>query len=191
MELKLFAVYLGGRAPGCNTELHDVVFVVGSSIEETYPRLLRLWFGSPEGLHIDSWIALETVAGYRVTLTRDQIPDAAATKKLFFVNLGAYLPGQFTELHANAFIVAEDEREVKQRAKGELLTGMKSVHTDDLFDLDDCLRIDLVDGMHVSLQYTGEESVLNPNNGYHIIPKQLVRDFVDSKTNRSPETAQA
>ena len=30
MENKLFAVYLGGRAPKCNTELHDVVFVVGT-----------------------------------------------------------------------------------------------------------------------------------------------------------------
>jgi len=25
-NIKLFAVYLGGRADGCNTELHDVVF---------------------------------------------------------------------------------------------------------------------------------------------------------------------
>ena len=47
---KLFAVYLGGRAPKCNTELHDVVFAVGASIEDTYDRLLELWFGSPEGL---------------------------------------------------------------------------------------------------------------------------------------------
>lgn len=43
---KLFAVYLGGRADRCNIELHDVVFVVGSSIEETYPLLAKKWFGS-------------------------------------------------------------------------------------------------------------------------------------------------
>ncbi len=30
---KLFAVYLGGRAPGANIELHDVVFIVGPTIE--------------------------------------------------------------------------------------------------------------------------------------------------------------
>lgn len=41
-ELKLFAVYLGGRADRCNIELHDVVFVVGSCIEETY-RVSKLW----------------------------------------------------------------------------------------------------------------------------------------------------
>ena len=37
MTQKLFAVYLGGRAPKANIELHDVVFVVGESIEQTYP----------------------------------------------------------------------------------------------------------------------------------------------------------
>jgi hypothetical protein len=52
---KLFAVYLGGRADRCNIELHDVVFVVGSSIEETYPLLAKKWFGNLHGFHIDSF----------------------------------------------------------------------------------------------------------------------------------------
>jgi len=38
---KLFAVLLGGRAEGCNTELHDVVFVVDPSLEEAYLKLRR------------------------------------------------------------------------------------------------------------------------------------------------------
>ena len=38
-ELKLFAVYLGGSAPKANIELHDVVFVTGFSLEETYSKL--------------------------------------------------------------------------------------------------------------------------------------------------------
>lgn len=43
-EPKLFAVYLGDRADRCNIEPHDVVFVVGSCIEETYPLLAKKWF---------------------------------------------------------------------------------------------------------------------------------------------------
>ena len=35
-NIKLFAVYLGGRADGCNTELHDVVFTCGQKIQDTY-----------------------------------------------------------------------------------------------------------------------------------------------------------
>ena len=65
---KLFAVYLGGRAPRCNTELHDVVFVVGESIETSYERLMDKWFGDPLRLHIDSWIELHCVDGYRISL---------------------------------------------------------------------------------------------------------------------------
>jgi hypothetical protein len=53
-EKKLLAVYLGGRAFRCNTELHDVVFVAGESIEACYERLMDKWFGDPLRLHIDS-----------------------------------------------------------------------------------------------------------------------------------------
>src|SRR3984957_1620615 len=97
-EKKLLAVYRRGRAPRANTELHDVVFVVGESVEACYPRLMDKWFGAPPRLHIDSWIELHTVDGFRISL-QPQTP--AQDKKLCFINLGAYLPGQFTEVHAN------------------------------------------------------------------------------------------
>jgi hypothetical protein len=174
MAKKLFAVYLGGRAPKCNTELHDVVFVVGNSVEETYHSLMDKWFGDPLRLHLDSWLELDVVDGYRVTL--GAAPDPG-TKKLFFINLGAYLPGQFTELHANAFVVAESEKEVKARAKRELLRGTEQLHTDDLYDIDDCLEIAQVDSHNILLTKTGEVKPLQPNNGYHIIPPPVVASY--------------
>ena len=85
MSDKLFAVYLGGRAPRCNTELHDVVFVVGSSIEATYEQLMDLWFGSPGRLHLDSFMALDVVDGHRVRLASSR--SAGDTKALYFINL--------------------------------------------------------------------------------------------------------
>ncbi len=178
MEKKLFAVYLGGRAPRCNTELHDVVFVVGESIETSYERLMDKWFGNPLKLHVDSWLELQVVDGYRISLSSQ---PAAAGRKLYFINLGAYLPGQFTELHANAFVVAASEAEVKQRAKAELLRGTQSVHTDDLYDIDDCLEIGEVDGQHVHLEPTSEQMTLEPHNGYHIIPPEVVKAYAVRK----------
>jgi hypothetical protein len=178
MDQKLFAVYLGGRAAKCNTELHDVVFVVGSSIESTYDQLMDKWFGNPLRLHIDSWIELRVIDGHRVLLRPDSSPQA---KKLFFINLGAYLPGQFTELHANAFVVAETEQEVKRRAKSELLRGTQSVHTDDLYDIDDCLEIAEVDGYHVHLEPTSKIEPFEPNNGFHVIPKEVVAQYAVSR----------
>lgn len=174
MEKKLFAVYLGGRAPRCNTELHDVVFVVGSSLEDTYGQLMDKWFGDPLRVHLDSWIELRVVDGHRITLGSKA---AGQPKKLFFINLGAYLPGQFTELHANAFAVASNEQEVKQRAKSQLLRGTQSLHTDDLFDVDDCLEIAEVDGYHLALELTAEAQPFEPHNGYHIIPPEIVATY--------------
>lgn len=173
-EQRLFAVYLGGRAPRGNTELHDVVFVVGEAIETCYERLMDKWFGDPLRLHIDSWIELQVVDGYRISL---QPHPPAQDKKLYFINLGAYLPGQFTEVHANAFVIAASETEVKRRAKSELLRGAQSVHTDDLYDIDDCLEIAEVDGQHIHLEPTTEKAMLDPHNGYHIIPPEIVAAY--------------
>ena len=52
-EISLFLVVLGGRAKKANVELHDVRWVIGSKIEDTYKVLRRDWFGAQEGLHID------------------------------------------------------------------------------------------------------------------------------------------
>lgn len=178
MSAKLFAVYLGGRAPKCNTELHDVVFVVGETIEDTYEQLMDKWFGDPLRLHVDSWLELEFVDGYRVVLRPE---PSAREERLYFINLGAYRPGEFTELHANAFLVARDERTVKARAKRALLQGAHAVHTDDLYDVDDCIEVAHVDGHFVHLEPSDEVTRHEPNNGYHIIPKRVVREYARSR----------
>src|ERR1700744_6527135 len=82
MDQKIFAVYLGGRAAKCNTELHDVVFVVGPSIESTYDQLMDKWFGDPLRLHLDSWMELRIVDGHRIVL---QPKAATQPQKLFFI----------------------------------------------------------------------------------------------------------
>jgi hypothetical protein len=138
-ETKLFAVTLGGRAAKCNTELHDVVFVTGEAIEGTYAQLLALWFGMPEGLHLDSWIVLDIVDGYRIGLSEVRVEQP---ERLYFANLGAYRDGEFAEIHANKFLVAENVKAAKQRAKAELLQGWPGrVHTDDLYEVDSCVEI--------------------------------------------------
>jgi hypothetical protein len=174
MTQVLFAVYLGGRAPKCNTELHDVVFVAGTSIEATYEQLLDKWFGDPLRMHIDSWLELRHVDGYRVTL---QPEPSRQAEKLFFINLGAYQPGEFTELHASALLVGRDEQEIKERAKRDLLCGAQTVHKDDLFEVDDCLPIANLEGLHVHLEAAGERLPLVPNNGYHVIPNEVIQAY--------------
>ena len=159
---KLFAVYLGGRADRCNIELHDVVFVVGNSIEETYPSLVKKWFGDSNHVHIDSYLHLQNVDGYEIELVKDDSPTDPA-KKLYFINLGAYKPGEFTEYHQSAFYVAESAPEAIRRAKSELCQGLQTIHKDDVvildrvanpldFDVDDVLELGAVDEYSISLK---------------------------------------
>lgn len=176
MTKKLFAVLLGGRAPKCNTELHDVVFVAGETIEATYGQLLAKWFGSAPRLHIDSWMAVEVVGGCRVRLAA-AAPEAA--EKLYFMNVGAYADGKFAEIHDAGFFVAPDADAAKAMGKAALLPGWTSpVHTDDLIEVDDCLEIGTVDGLHVVLEKTGEAGAPVPVNGYLPLPKDAIAAFL-------------
>ena len=175
-ENKLFAVYLGGRAPKCNTELHDVVFVTGKTIDETYEQLMDKWFGTPKGLHIDSWLELKVIDGYRITLNQIRNEDI---KKLYFVNLGAYQDTEFSEIHINKFLVAESMQEAKLRAKEELSKGLlNQVHTDNIYEVDSCIELKQVNALYIELTKTEEYATMKPNNGYHIIPKPVVEDYI-------------
>ena len=75
---------LGGRAEKANIELHDVRWVVGSKIEDTYDTLRKGWFGSPKGLHIDSYKRIKYVDGYRINLinfVKDKIEKKVISKQ--------------------------------------------------------------------------------------------------------------
>lgn len=178
MTQKLFAVYLGGRAPKANIELHDVVFVVGESIEQTYPQLLELWFGSPEGLHIDCWIELDVVDGYRVRLVADK---PVSEQQLYFINLGAYHADHIGELHATAFMVAQSSQAVKARAKKTLLPGTQALHTDDLYEVDDCMPLAHINGYYIALEPGADHRALQAHNGYLPLPKALVGEWKNTK----------
>ena len=81
----LYLVVLGGRAEKANIELHDVRWVVGSKIEDTYDTLRKDWFGSPNGLHIDSYKKIKYIDGYKINLInieKDKIEKLQFVKKI-------------------------------------------------------------------------------------------------------------
>ena len=95
----LYLVVLGGRAEKANIELHDVRWVVGSKIEDTYDTLRNDWFGSSKGLHIDSYKRIQYIDGHRISLInvendknekRKFLKNNKSKKYLWFVNLGGY-----------------------------------------------------------------------------------------------------
>ena len=81
----LYLVVLGGRSKKANIELHDVRWVVGSKIEDTYDTLRKDWFGSPKGLHIDSYKKILCIDGYKINLInleKDKIDKKNLLKKI-------------------------------------------------------------------------------------------------------------
>lgn len=174
---RLFAVYLGGYAPQCNVELHDMVFVVGENIAETFPQLIKKWFMQTyQQLHYDGYRDLSIVDGHKVTLSQEPSSNDA---KLFYVHLGGYDPEEFTELHKNCFLVAPDMVAAKSRAR-ESWGMVKVPHKDVQFDIESCLQIDTVDKWFIHLEPTIEVPEQDFHLGYNLIPKDLVAKYAGS-----------
>jgi hypothetical protein len=158
---QLFLVVLGGRAPGVHIELHDVRFVVGSTLDDTLPALRRQWFGRRRGLHIDSYMVVRQVGQFSVDLRRD---PWEGPERLWFVNVGGYRPERLAEDHAFGLVVATTAAAAKRQALATWLPEAVSRHKDDLHPLerleattpldavDDCLPLAAVGGWQVHLR---------------------------------------
>ena len=101
LEKFLFLVVVGGRSPKANIELHDVRWVIGSKIEDTFDQLRNDWFGADNGLHIDSYKKIDSIDGYKINLRNKENNEPKnrflkkrnyPNKKLWFVNIGGYDP---------------------------------------------------------------------------------------------------
>lgn len=145
----LYVVMLGGRHPKANIEVHDVVFAWASSLEEAYPQLRDAWFGSAKGLHIDSWMEVEGVEGWRIEAS--SLAPGPGAKHLYLLNLGGYERQVFGEAHDYQLVVASDKNEARRLGKARMPAQWLQSHTDAVIDIDDCLPIDLVAGRYLYL----------------------------------------
>ena len=173
----LYLVVLGGRAEKANIELHDVRWVVGSKIEDTFDTLRNDWFGSPKGLHIDSYKKIKYLDGYRINLrnvenlkiNNKKFSNKSNTKKsLWFVNIGGYDPTSMQEKNEFGLVIASNKLEAKNIAKSKWLIGCKKKHKDDIASLekliscDDCELIKKIDNWEIEL--IPEKNFIEGNN---------------------------
>ena len=173
----LFLVVLGGRTKKANIELHDVRWVVGNKIEDTFEALRKDWFGSPKGLHIDSYKKIRYIDGYKINLInfeKDKIDKKKlvktnkAKKHLWFVNIGGYNPTSMQEKHEFGLVTASTKLEAKNIAKSKWLIGCKKKHNDDiafleiLFSYDDCELIKKIGNWEIEL--TQDDNFIEENN---------------------------
>ena len=145
----LYVILLGGKHPRAKLELHDIVFARAERLEETYDQLRAAWFGAPEEPHIDGWMELEGIDGYRIEWSAEN--PAPGEPRLFFVHLGGYEKGIFGEAHRHLLTVASDRATAKRQAKQQLGKIWLRPHTDALFEVDGCIPIETIDGLHLRL----------------------------------------
>ena len=162
----LFLVVLGGRADKANVELHDVRWVVGSHIEDTFNDLRNNWFGSIDGLHIDSFKKIEYIDGYKINLknfeknnikNKQSLKQINPRKNLWFVNIGGYDPSSMQEKHEFGLVVASSSLKAKNKAISKWLIGYRKKHKDDIASLntgiscDDCQLIKNIGSWEIEL----------------------------------------
>ena len=149
MNLSLFIVVLGGRSLKSNIEIHDVRWVLGKTIEDTFPELRKQWLGKKSGLHIDSYKSIKYVDGYEIVLSKSNKDSLNVTRKeylsLWFVNLGGYNPKKMYEEHEFNLIVAKKAIEAKRKAKKIWVSNLDLKHNDDYSGIN---YLEKVDDLH-------------------------------------------
>ena len=162
---------------------------MGSQIEDTFNDLRNNWFGSIDGLHIDSFKKIEYIDGYKINLKifdknkikNKQSPNQINSQQnLWFVNIGGYDPSSMQEKHEFGLVVASSSLEAKNTATTKWLSGCKKKHKDDIASLntliscDDCQLIKNIGSWEIELIL--ENNLLEETNypdwyGYQRIDK--------------------
>ncbi len=173
---------LGGRPKGVNVEQHDVIFAVGDSIKDVTEVAKKHW---KILVHIDSYVAIEEVDGYKVKITQDKNLQPEEMK-LFFVNLGGYKPNDLEEYHKKLVLPARSEDEAKALARKDsffaegIKKGNAVTHIDDKFgvigfDVDDVLIVNEQIDPKYKIILTADSTAKFSNNkivpGYRPLPR--------------------
>ena len=146
MNLSLFIVVLGGRSLKSNIEIHDVRWVIGESIEDTFPELRKQWIGKIKGLHIDSYKRIKYIDGYKIVISKSNkdnlIDHKIEDESLWFINLGGYDPKKMYEEHEFTLVVAKKALEAKRKAKNNWISNLNKKHNDDFSSIKNFAQID-------------------------------------------------
>lgn len=114
----LYMIKIGAKPKGRLIEQHDIFFGVADDISELVPIVDKHWPEVSGKWHFDAYRTVTKVDNYRVEWSEEnQLETDLNGLKLFFINLGGYLPGHFEEYHHKLLIVATNQDEAVSIAK--------------------------------------------------------------------------
>ena len=161
-KYNLFIIVLGGRLSTSNIEVHDIRWFVGRNIKETFKYIKKEWVGDLSGLHIDSYITIKYIDGYKVELNKINKgynnQKRINCPKLWFVYLGGYDHRHLIEQHHLDVLVAMNKKEAKSKALNKWKTSLKQMHKDNCHTIDsakgidNCLSIEKVKNWQIELR---------------------------------------
>lgn len=158
--MNLYMVSLGGKAKGCNIEVHDVQFVVAEHIDDTVGVLRDNWYGLPLKLHMDSHKLIKGTEGYSIRLSLEKPENK---KRLFFVHFGGYIKVSTQEVHDVGLFVGESDQEVKERVNRDNAVADIENHVDSFVEVE--ARLLSADGKtyYIDLVKSDEETNMEPD----------------------------
>ena len=149
VDVKLFMILLGSKAPNRNVEQHDYFFGIARTLKELVPAIRAFWPEAGNSIHLDGWREVTLVDGFRIKVVLKQNTSPASSKKLFFINLGGYQPNKLEEQHYTVLSVNDDRVQAIKRAKETVFFKTNSFkgagsHIDDKYgiDVDDIYCVD-------------------------------------------------
>lgn len=144
MELKLFMVLLGSKAPQRNVEQHDFFFGIAPDLHTLIPRMQAFWHEAGNTLHIDGWREITCVEDYKIVIHQKPSLPVSGDKRLFFVNMGGYTSGKLEEQHYTLLTIQADRKSTIKTAtsteffKESSIKAIKSAaaHIDEKYGID-------------------------------------------------------
>lgn len=150
----LYIVLLGGKHEKANIEVHDVIPVIANDVMSKASYLKQKWFGVQKGLHIDSWMQVNGVhykgQNFKIVID-DEFKLDHNDLKLYLINLGAYIPTEFGEVHKYLVVAGIDKADAKAQGKLAIEKYWYKPHTDAVVDIDDCIELSQVSEHYIRL----------------------------------------
>ena len=124
--MNFYFTIIGCTPKNRTTEQHDVFFGMANQFKDLVPSINNFWPECEGRFHIDSWRKVEFIDNYKIEVVNKG--SYSGKEKIFFINLGGYLPNDMEEYHYKTLLVAKTKSEAIKKVKGikVMVTGMST-----------------------------------------------------------------
>ena len=166
----LFMIKIGARPKGRLIEQHDIYFGVGEQIGDFVEAINSHWSEVKNKWHLDAYRQVTIVDNHCIQWqATTEAPNSNTEKelKLFFINLGGYLAGEFEEFHHKLLIVAPTQADAIKQAKQSAFYQRysfqdKATPFNAASHIDDKQQVDIDEIYNVNDLLTGGRLIITP-----------------------------